>query len=96
MKPLEFLHSWTVEQFKAMKQTDVLEVKPSQTKQGTFFFTYGVNSDEVGAVTSKLHPNDITKPVISLVKGEANEKNPSGEFYMLHQKGEGVPTIMTL
>lgn len=87
-KPLEFIHSWTVEQFKKLKDIDALSIRPG--KEGKIFFTYGPNREDTGAVSAKLVENGYQRAIVSLVKGD------NGEFYMLHQQGEGAPEIMSL
>ena len=57
------------------------------TKTNTRFYTYGT---KVGAVASKGIPEH---PMLSFVKGEATEKNPSGEFWLLHEEGQGAPVL---
>lgn len=86
MNPLEFLETLTVEQFKARMLVEKIKVKPSKTP-GKYFFVAGTLT---GAVASKGIP---THPMLSHVKGEPTERNPSGEFWMLHEEAEGAPTI---
>lgn len=86
-KNLEFLETFTVEQFKRKEGVEKVEVKknPHNSK---LFFTYG---SKVGAVAERGIP---THPMISYVKGEPTEKNPTGLFYILHEEGTGgAPTI---
>lgn len=79
---LKFLRSMSVEQFKAEKNLTKLGI--ANTKNGRCLYD-GLNV--VGAVSTK-HA-DITKPVISEVKGDPTELNPTGVFFLLHQQGEG-------
>lgn len=85
---LEFLESYTVEQFKAEQHVSELKVKQNP-ETGKLFFTFGAAT---GAVSSKGVP---THPMVSRVKGEPSEKNPSGIFFLLHNEGEGAPVIAT-
>lgn len=83
---LEFKETLTVEQFKAAMNVSRIDVRQNP-KTNTLFFTYGA---KVGAVSS----NGIPKhPMFSFVKGEATEKNPSGEFWLLHEEGQGAPVL---
>lgn len=80
---LTFLSTQTVEQFKAQQLVSKLDVKKNP-KTGKLFFTYGA---QTGAVSSKGIP---TKPMISKVS------TPEGDsFYLLHEEGQGAPTIAT-
>lgn len=86
---LQFLDTLTVEQFKAQQLVDRIQVKQNE-KTGKLFFTFGAKT---GAVASKGVP---THPMISKVKGEPTELNPTGEFYLLHEEGQGsAPVIAT-
>lgn len=85
---LEFLETLTVEQFKAAQHVDVLKVKQNP-QNGKLFFTFGA---AVGAVASKGIP---TNPMVSRVKGEPTEQNPSGIFFLLHEEGNGAPVVAT-
>lgn len=88
-KNLEFLDTLTVEQFKAEKHVEKIEVKQNP-KNGKMFFTFGA---KVGAVASKGVP---AHPMISKVKGDPTPDNPTGEFYLLHEEGTGnAPVIAT-
>lgn len=83
---LTFLDTWTIEEFKEKMNVSTLKVKRSP-KTSKLFFTYG---REVGAVASKGIP-EPEKAVVSKVLGiEGNE------FYLLHEEGEGAPTLATL
>ena len=83
---LEFKETLTVEQFKEAMHVSRIDVRQNP-KTNTRFFTYGA---KVGAVSS----NGIPKhPMFSFVKGEATEKNPSGEFWLLHEEGKGAPVL---
>ena len=79
---LSFISTMTVEQFKAKMNVSTLKVKRNP-KTSKLFFTYGA---EVGAVASKGIP---TNPMISEVSGD------NGSFYLLHEEGEGAPTLAT-
>lgn len=89
---LEFQQSYTVEQFKEMVHTSEIKVKKNQ---GTdkLFFTWGPGREQTGAVAKAGVPK---KPVISQVKGEPTQQNPSGVFFLLHEEGNGgAPVIAT-
>ena len=83
---LEFKETLTVEQFKEAMHVSRIDVKQNP-KTNTRFFTYGT---KVGAVASKGIPEH---PMLSFVKGAATEKNPSGEFWLLHEEGQGAPVL---
>lgn len=87
-KLLEYLKTYTIEQFKDLMKVN--EIKVKQNPGGKLFFTYGA---EAGAVASKGIPQH---PMISQVKGEPTDRNPSGIFYLLHEESTGgAPTIAT-
>lgn len=86
-KNLEFLDTFTVEQFKAEKHVDKIQVKENPNN-GKLFFTFGA---KVGAVASKGVP---THPMISKVKGDPSERNPDGIFYLLHEEGQGSAPVV--
>lgn len=79
---LEFLDTLTVEQFKAEKRVDKIQVKKNPNT-GKLFFTFGAKT---GAVTAKGVPSH---PMISLVKGDEGE-----EFYLLHEEGQGGAPVV--
>ena len=82
MENLTFLKSYTIEQFKAMTNIDTIEVRRNP-HTGKLFFTYG---NETGAVSSKGVP--VKRPMISAVQGD------EGDFYLLHEQGEGGAPIV--
>lgn len=86
-KNLEFLDTLTVEQFKAEKRVNKIQVKKNPNT-GKLFFTFGAKT---GAVAAKGVP---THPMISHVKGEPTTENPSGEFYLLHEEGQGGAPVI--
>ena len=73
----------TIEQFKAAQNVSTIKVKRNP-KTGKLFFTYG---GEVGAVAIKGIP---TNPMISNVTG-----SDGTSFWILHEEGEGAPTLAT-
>lgn len=85
-RKLKFLKTYTIEQFKALTKVDRLDVKKNP-KNGNLFFTFGADT---GAVTSAGIPKH---PMVSYVEGEKTERNPTGLFYLLHEEGNGAPTI---
>ena len=85
-KNLQFMETLTVEQFKARMLVSHIDVKQNP-KNGNVFFSYGA---KVGAVSAKGIP---THPMFSRVKGEPTQENPSGEFWLLHEEGQGVPVL---
>lgn len=86
---LEFKETLTVEQFKAAMNVSRIDVKQNP-KSGKLFFTYGAKS---GAVALKGIPQH---PMLSYVKGEPTPENPSGEFWLLHEEGQGgAPVLAT-
>ena len=84
---LIFKETLTVEQFKAAMNVSRIDVKQNP-KTNTLFFTYGAKT---GAVSTKGIPEH---PMLSYVKGEPTEKNPSGEFWLLHEEGKGGAPVL--
>lgn len=82
---LEFHKTLTVEQFKAEKDTEKIEVKKNPIT-GRLFFSYGPLREDIGAVSSKGIP---THPMLSFVTGD------KGDFWLMHEEGQGAPTIAT-
>ena len=81
---LKFIDTLTVEQFKAEKQVEKIQVKKNP-HTGKLFFTFGAKT---GAVAAKGVP---THPMVSLVEGNGGE-----QFYLLHEEGTGgAPVIAT-
>ena len=80
-KNLQFLGTLTVEQFKAEKRVDKIQVKKNPNT-GKLFFTFGAKT---GAVAAKGVPSH---PMISLVKGDEEE------FYLLHEEGQGGAPVV--
>lgn len=87
MQNLEFLETFTVDQFKAKELVNKVIVKKNE-KTGKLFFTFGAKA---GAVASKGVP---TNPMISRVKGEPTDLNPTGIFYLLHEEGQGSAPVI--
>jgi hypothetical protein len=110
MEQLNFISTYTVEQFKANHLVDTLRVKQNPTS-GKLFFTYGANT---GAISQKGLPS---KPLVPLVHASLT-REPSAEereaigrtvlmpdgrriqdprangfFYLVHEEGQGAPTI---
>lgn len=79
---LEFLDTLTVEQFKAEKHVEKVQVKKNPNT-GKLFMVFG---SKTGAVASKGVP---THPMISLVKGSDGE-----QFYLLHEEGQGGAPVV--
>ena len=86
-KNLTFKETLTVEQFKREMAVSRIDVKKNP-KTNTLFFTYGAKT---GAVATKGIPQH---PMLSFVKGEPTEKNPSGEFWLLHEEGKGGAPVL--
>lgn len=84
---LEFLETLTVEQFKRAQGVERIDVKQNPNT-GKLFFTFGAKT---GAVSVKGIPS---KPMLSLVKGEATKQNPDGKFWMLHEEGNGGAPVL--
>lgn len=90
---LEFLESYTIEQFK-IKETvkGLIEVKSNPKDSKKLFFTFGPGKNHVGAVSKKGIPSH---PVISKVKGLDKDGKPT-EFYLMHEEGTGdAPVLAT-
>lgn len=81
-KNLEFLDTLTVEQFKAEKHVDKIQVKKNPNT-GKLFFTFGAKT---GAVAAKGVPNH---PMISYVRGSEGD-----QFYLLHEEGQGSAPVV--
>ena len=89
MNNLAFLETLTVEQFKRAQGVERIEIKQNPNT-GKLFMTFGAKT---GAVAAKGIPQ---RPMISLVQGEATERNPDGKFWMLHEEGTGgAPVLAT-
>lgn len=82
-KNLEFLNSWTVENFAKRQGTDMIEVLLN-SKTNCLFFTYGPGKHDCGKVTKAK----ITKPIIS----EVVDTVTGEQFFLLHNEGEGGAT----
>lgn len=80
-KNLIFNETLTVEQFKDKMKVSHIDVKKNP-KNNNLFFSYG---SQVGAVAVKGIPS---KPMISNVTGD-----DGSSFYLLHEEGQGAPTI---
>ena len=81
MESLKFLRTLTVEQFKSEQLVDRLLIKKNP-KTGLLFFSFGAAT---GAVSSKGIPKF---PMLSAVE------TPEGKtFWLLHEEGQGAPTI---
>ena len=81
MESLKFLRTLTVEQFKSEQLVDRLLVKKNP-KTDKLFFSFGIST---GAVASKGIPKF---PMVSAVE------TPEGKsFWLLHEEGQGAPTI---
>ena len=78
---LTFNETLTVEQFKSKEMVSRIDVKKNP-KTDKLFFTYGSKS---GAVAIKGIPE---RPMISNVTG-----SDGSSFYLLHEEGQGAPTI---
>lgn len=86
---LIFNDTLTVEQFKDKMKVSRVEVKKNP-KSGKLFFSYGAKT---GAVAAKGIPQH---PMFSFVKGDPTPQNPSGEFWLLHEEGQGgAPVLAT-
>lgn len=81
MENLTFQETLTVEQFKNRMMVDRIDVKRNPTTN-KLFCTFGA---EVGAVSTKGIPQH---PMMSHVS------TPDGnEFWLLHEEGQGAPTL---
>ena len=78
---LTFNETLTVEQFKAEKLVSRIDVKKNPLTN-KLFFTYG---SKTGAVAIKGIPK---KPMLSNVTG-----SDGASFWLLHEEGQGAPTI---
>lgn len=82
-KNLEFINSWTVENFARSKGTDMIEVLFNE-KTKCLFFTFGPGKFDCGKVTKA----EIKRPIIS----EVVDTETGEQFYLLHNEGEGGAT----
>ena len=81
---LNFIETFTVEQFKAAQHVDKIQVKQNP-KTNRLFFTFG---GKVGAVAVKGIP---AHPMVSLVSDDGGS-----QFYLLHEEGQGgAPVLAT-
>lgn len=83
----------TVSQFCKANETTGIDVKESPTKPGHYFMVHD-NGNVLGPVTNRTELADLTQPVVSEFKGEPSELNPTGFFFMLHQKGNGGQPVV--
>jgi hypothetical protein len=86
MEKLKFLETVTVNEFKAQKGVNKIEIKQNP-HTGKCFFVYGC---ETGAVSDKFINGEVTNPQVC-------SPDTGDMFYMLHQRGEGgAMTLATL
>ena len=86
---LKFIQTLSVEEFKAQKGVNVIEVKQNPAT-GKCFFTYAF---ETGAVSERFLKGELKTPVISQVcSAETGDM-----FYLLHERAENAAaTLATL
>ena len=84
----------TVGQFCKEQVTSGLDIKESVNRPGHYFMCHD-NGASLGPVTNQVELSGITEPVISEFKGAITEQNPTGFFFMLHQKGTGGAQVVT-
>lgn len=89
MEKLDFLQSWSIEEFKAMKNAKKIEIKRNETTMKCFF-TYGGGLN--GAVSTRIENGVCANPVIS----EVCSPDTGDVFLLLHQQGEGATLLNTL
>ena len=87
MANLVFNETLTVEQFKEAMKVSRVDVKKNPNT-GKLFFTFGAKT---GAVAAKGIPQH---PMFSFVKGDPTPENPSGEFWLLHEEGQGGAPVL--
>lgn len=83
----------TIGQFCKANDTKGIDVKESTTKAGHYFMVHD-NGNVLGPVTTKKSPTELENPVVSEFKGEPTELNPTGYFFMLHEKGTGGAAVV--
>ena len=89
-KKLKFLKTLTVAQFKRDNAVNALRVRRNPLT-GKLFFTFGAESGAVAKAGIPAHP------MVSRVLGDPTPENPTGEFWLLHEEGEGgAPVVTTL
>lgn len=81
----------TVSEFKRMQNTEKIGIKPAKDKPGHFFMVNDAGKI-LGPVSSVKDPKDLEHPVVSEYFGTPTELNPTGYFFMLHERAEGVET----
>lgn len=84
---LIFKDTLTVEQFKDQFKVSRVDVKKNP-KTGRLFFTFGAKT---GAVAAKGIP---AHPMFSFVKGDPTPQSPTGEFWLLHEEGQGGAPVL--
>jgi hypothetical protein len=89
METLDFLQTWSVEDFKAQRNVKSIEIKRNEST-GKCFFSYGTGLS--GAVSAKFEQEGIKDPVIS----EVSSPETGNVFLLLHARGEGATLLATL
>lgn len=88
----KFHKSYTIQDFKSMKNASSLAVK--DLPNGVSFFAWSPNQGDTGLVSKTL---DTSKEiVISAVSWEANGEYPAGEGFLMHNAGGSATTRFTL
>ncbi len=87
MKSLKFIETLTVSQFKNKTNVEAIDIKKNP-RSGKLFMTYGASTGAVASKFSAETLNQLTRPMVSLVENSDGES-----FYILHQQGEGAPTL---
>lgn len=82
MEALNFIGTFTIEQFKSLQKVDSIKVRKNP-QTGKLFMTFGAS---VGAVATKGIPQN---PVISEVCGA-----DGATFYLLHEEGNGGAEVV--
>lgn len=87
-KTLDFIRSYTIEQFKDEMKTEKIQVLHQKDTPNKLFFSWGPDKTQVGAVSKSGIP---AVPIISLVKSKTDGKS----FYLMHAEGEGPAVLLT-
>lgn len=84
---LQFLHTYTIEQFKENQHTDKISVRENPRTNKLFLTWISDGQVKKGAVSKKGIPSD---PIISEVADEEGNV-----FFLMHGEGQGAPIIST-
>lgn len=91
MEALNFVETLTVEQFKNKMMVESISVKKNPKKGGSIFMTYGSATGMVARkVASKI---ENRQPLGILMISHVTSGDT--DCWMLHEEGQGAPTLAT-